>query len=65
MSFPPTTKKNARLIVSQIILGRSQALKTTYPETTKGRRQELRAIVKDSTSKIVERIGECKPSLAP
>jgi PPK2 family polyphosphate:nucleotide phosphotransferase len=41
---PADDKENARLIVSQIILDRSQELKMTYPETTAERRQELQSI---------------------
>ncbi|PKU22060.1 ADP-polyphosphate phosphotransferase [Telmatospirillum siberiense] len=41
---PADDKKNARLIVSQIVLDTLEDLKMTYPETTAERRQELLTI---------------------
>jgi PPK2 family polyphosphate:nucleotide phosphotransferase len=41
---PADDKNSARLIVSQIILDAFRGLELTYPRTTRGRRQELRAI---------------------
>ena len=41
---PADDKKNARLIVSQIILDTLEGLKMTYPETSAARRKELRSI---------------------
>jgi polyphosphate kinase 2 (PPK2 family) len=43
---PADDKKNARLIVSQIVLDAFDDLKMSYPETTKARRHELLAIRK-------------------
>ena len=43
---PADDKKNARLIVSQIVLDTFKALKMAYPKTTPKRRQELKAIRK-------------------
>jgi PPK2 family polyphosphate:nucleotide phosphotransferase len=41
---PADDKENARLIVSQIILGTLRSLKLSYPEMPKARRSELQAI---------------------
>jgi PPK2 family polyphosphate:nucleotide phosphotransferase len=41
---PADDKVNARLITSQIVVDALDALKVTYPEATKQRRQELRTI---------------------
>jgi PPK2 family polyphosphate:nucleotide phosphotransferase len=41
---PADDKKNARLIVSQIVLEALQELKMTWPETTIKRKQELKSI---------------------
>ena len=41
---PADDKKNARLIVSQIVMDALDDLKMAYPKTTKKRRRELRAI---------------------
>ena len=41
---PADDKKNARLIVSQIILKTFKALKMSYPETDEARREELQGI---------------------
>jgi hypothetical protein len=43
---PADDKKNARLIVSQIILDTFKALEMTYPKTTPKRQQELKSIRK-------------------
>jgi PPK2 family polyphosphate:nucleotide phosphotransferase len=43
---PADDKKNARLIVSQIVLDAFKELKMEYPRTTAKRRQELKAIRK-------------------
>jgi len=43
---PADDKKNARLLVSQIVLDAFAELKMAYPETTAKRRRELRAIRK-------------------
>lgn len=43
---PADDKKNARLIVSQIILDSLKSLKMAYPKTTPQRRRELQAIRK-------------------
>ena len=43
---PADDKKNARLIVSQIILDTLEGLKMTYPETSAARRKELQSIRK-------------------
>jgi PPK2 family polyphosphate:nucleotide phosphotransferase len=43
---PADDKENARLIVSQIILGTLEGLKLAYPETTKERRRELLSVRK-------------------
>ncbi len=40
----PDDKKNARLIISQILLDTLADLKMAYPETTDKRRQELESI---------------------
>ena len=44
---PADSKKNARLIVSQIILERLDQLKLAYPEPSEARKAELAAIEKD------------------
>jgi PPK2 family polyphosphate:nucleotide phosphotransferase len=44
---PADDKKNARLIVSQVILETMKGLKMKYPETSEARRQELLAIRKE------------------
>jgi PPK2 family polyphosphate:nucleotide phosphotransferase len=44
--IPADDKKNARLIVSQIILDSLNGLKMAYPKTTARRRRELKAIRK-------------------
>ena len=43
---PADDKKNARLIVSQIVLDALHELKLVYPETTAKRRRELKSIRK-------------------
>ena len=43
---PADDKKNARLIVSQIILDAFNELQMAYPKTTAKRRRELQAIRK-------------------
>ena len=43
---PADDKKNARLIVSQIVLDTLAGLKMTYPKTSPKRRQELQLIRK-------------------
>jgi PPK2 family polyphosphate:nucleotide phosphotransferase len=43
---PADDKKNARLIVSQIVLDRFERLKMDYPKASTARRQELRTIRK-------------------
>jgi PPK2 family polyphosphate:nucleotide phosphotransferase len=43
---PADDKKNARLIMSEIILDRMKQLKMSYPKVTKARRKELKAIRK-------------------
>ncbi len=43
---PADDKKNARLIISQVILDTLQSLKMSYPETTKARRTELQSLRK-------------------
>jgi hypothetical protein len=43
---PADDKKNARLIVSQIVLDTFDELKMSYPKTTAARRKELLAICK-------------------
>jgi hypothetical protein len=43
---PADDKKNARLIVSQIILDTFKALNMSYPETSSKREQELQLIRK-------------------
>jgi polyphosphate kinase 2 (PPK2 family) len=43
---PADDKKNARLIVSQIVLDALEGLGLSYPEVTEARRQELKAIRK-------------------
>ncbi len=47
---PADDKKNARLIVSQIVLDALDELKMTYPETSEERRHELSSIRKQLTS---------------
>ena len=42
--MPDDDKKNARLIISQVILDMLRALKMTYPEPTDERREELLSI---------------------
>lgn len=44
---PADDKKNARLLVSQIVLDALADLKMAYPQTTAQRRRELRAIRKE------------------
>jgi PPK2 family polyphosphate:nucleotide phosphotransferase len=44
---PADSKKNARLIVSQIILDRLDQLKLAYPVSTEARQEELAAIGKE------------------
>jgi hypothetical protein len=44
--FPVDDKEDARLIVSQIILGVLNGLKMAYPRTTAKRRRELKSIGK-------------------
>jgi precorrin-2 methylase len=44
---PADDKKNARLIVSEIILDALESLKMSYPKTTDERREELKAIRKE------------------
>jgi polyphosphate kinase 2 (PPK2 family) len=41
---PADDKKNARLIVSQIVMDALDDLKMAYPKTTTKRRRELKAI---------------------
>jgi len=41
---PADDKKNARLIISQIILATFKALKMSYPVVSETRQQELRSI---------------------
>ncbi len=41
---PADDKKNARLIVSQIVLDTFEGLKMTYPKTSAERWQELQSI---------------------
>jgi PPK2 family polyphosphate:nucleotide phosphotransferase len=41
---PADDKKNARLIVSRVVLGELKKLKMSYPEVTKAHRQELQSI---------------------
>jgi len=48
---PADDKKNARLIISQILVDTLQDLKMKYPETTKERRQELLDIRKQLEAK--------------
>jgi len=43
---PADDKKNARLIMSEIILDRMKQLKMSYPKVTKSRRRELKTIRK-------------------
>ena len=43
-AVPADDKENARLIVSQIVLGALNALKMAYPKTTDKRREELKSI---------------------
>jgi polyphosphate kinase 2 (PPK2 family) len=43
---PADDKKNARLIVSQIVLDALNELKMAYPKTTAKRRRELKSIRK-------------------
>jgi len=42
----PRLQKNARLIISQIILDTLKQLRMSYPEANKARRQELKSIRK-------------------
>jgi polyphosphate kinase 2 (PPK2 family) len=44
---PADDKKNARLIVSQIVLDALDELKMAYPKTTAKRRLEFKAIRKE------------------
>jgi PPK2 family polyphosphate:nucleotide phosphotransferase len=44
---PADDKKNARLIISQVIVNTLQDLKMSYPETTPERRKELLAVRKE------------------
>jgi len=44
---PADDKKNARLIVAQVLLNLLEELKMTYPETSEARRRELLEIRKD------------------
>jgi len=44
---PADDKKNARLIVSQVLLNLLENLKMRYPETTEARREELQEIRKE------------------
>ncbi len=43
---PADDKKNARLVISRIILDALESLKMTYPQSTASRRRELQAIRK-------------------
>jgi PPK2 family polyphosphate:nucleotide phosphotransferase len=43
---PADDKKNARLIISQVILDTLKQLRMSYPETDKARRKELKSILK-------------------
>jgi precorrin-2 methylase len=43
---PADDKKNARLIVSQIVFDALNEMKMAYPKTTTKRRQELKSIRK-------------------
>jgi PPK2 family polyphosphate:nucleotide phosphotransferase len=43
---PADNKKNARLIISQVILETLQSLKMTYPQSNKARREELQNLRK-------------------
>jgi len=43
-AVPADNKKNARLIISQIILDAFKELKMSYPKTTAKRREELKTI---------------------
>jgi PPK2 family polyphosphate:nucleotide phosphotransferase len=49
---PADDKKNARLIISQVIVDTLQDLKMKYPKTTKERKQELQDIRKQLESEI-------------
>ena len=44
--MPADDKENARLIISQIVLGTLEKLKMSYPEADKARRKELQSIRK-------------------
>jgi len=46
---PADDKENARLIVSRIVLDTLEALKMTYPKTSKEHRRELLSIRKHLT----------------
>jgi hypothetical protein len=46
MFVPTDDKKNAGLIISQIVLDTMRGLKMKYPEPTKARRKELLSIRK-------------------
>ena len=45
--MPADDKKNARLIISQILLETMEQLEMSYPKVSSGRRRELKAIRKD------------------
>ena len=47
---PADDKRNARLIVSRIVLDTLAALKMAYPQTSAARRRELRSIRKQLTT---------------
>jgi hypothetical protein len=47
---PADDKRNARLLVSQILLETFKALKLDYPKTSAARRRELRALRKHLAS---------------
>lgn len=49
---PADDKKNARLIVSQIILEKFKELKMSYPKVTEARRKELKSIRKQLLSDV-------------
>ena len=49
---PADDKKNARLIVSQIILDKFKELKMAYPEVSEARRKELKTIRKQLLSDV-------------
>ena len=46
LSAPADDKKNARLMISEIVVATLQSLGMSYPETTPARRKELQAIRK-------------------